>query len=143
MILYLDLSHVDPEKLANEGITYETDAGKVSIKIIFPDFSKPVPQSAALSGQSGDTPLPANFPTDDEKKFVSEVYPSINVEQQVALFRDYYKDMMRTNWPQAWKRWCQRSQSDYRNGHHANTDQIPQDYYTDAISDVRLADGDN
>tara|TARA_R100001244_G_scaffold32386_1_gene30726 strand:+ start:626 stop:1057 length:432 start_codon:yes stop_codon:yes gene_type:complete len=143
MILYLDLSHVDLEKLANEGVTYETEAGKISIKIIFPKSANSIPHPKSLSGQSGDTSLPSDFPSDDDKKFISEVYPTINVQQEAALFRDYYKDMMRTNWSQAWKRWCQRSQTDYRNGHHASTQEVPEDYYSDAINNVRRPDGDN
>ncbi|MBH48823.1 MAG: hypothetical protein CME71_11705 [Halobacteriovorax sp.] len=93
---------------------------------------------ADAHGRSGDTPLPPNCPDEEQIKFANQAFPTVNIEQQVLLFRDYYRDKLRTNWREAWKSWCARAQTDRRDPNRKEGNDDPRiDPYLDAAKALR------
>jgi len=140
MILYLDLSNVDLEKLANEGYIFNSDQGTLKIKIIFPNAQQFPLQQGAADPLGADSVLPKDFPTKEDIDFVKNIYPKLAYDIQVPLFRDYYKTLLRTNWSQVWKAWCRRTAE--KDKLNASPQNAGRDYYTNALGTLQQRDCD-
>lgn len=145
MIFNLDLKGVDPAKLVNEGFHYTAKDGSIEIHIHIQPLGTNIESSLSppdAHGRSADTALSKSYPDAESIKFATKTFPTVDIPQQVLLFRDYYQDKLRTNWRGAWKSWCDRAQNDYRNNKKETRYDPTADPYADAAKALRLRECD-
>ncbi len=125
----LDLKGVDLEEakkhntrtITLRGCLYLTDEDSYKIEIeATSDLERSI-SPPTERGWSSDTSLPSDCPIDEDITLMRKAYPIVDIEQQILLFQDYYRDKLRTNWREVWKRWCSRAQKDYKENTNAES----------------------
>ena len=144
MNFFLDLKGVDLEEARKRntrmiilrGALYLTDDGSYKVEVEPMSELERSIGPPTDRGWSGDTSLPSECPTTDDIALMRKAYPVVDIDQQILLFRDYYRDKLRTNWREVWKRWCSRSQKDYKETFHADNS-AEGDPFTSAAETLR------